>query len=159
MSRLKGIRFQTLTGEETEHDSDLEGLPEEPLGLLCDWLLRARERGVREPGSFTLATANADGRVSSRTVLMLDCNEDGPIFGTHLASRKTSDLDKNAHAAATFYWRETMQQINVAGTVRQLDDAQSDRWFVSRSKSAKAVAYISTPGAPLVDESSAVQPP
>jgi pyridoxamine-phosphate oxidase len=152
MGTLDGIRFSTLTGDETVDLPAFDDPPGDPLALFCEWVHGAQRHSISEPAAFTLATADGSGRVSSRTLVLLDCDDRGLIFGTHLSSRKAHDLEQNARASATFYWRETMQQINVAGRVEQLGDPESDGLFAHRPATARAAAVVSRCGDELDDE-------
>ena len=62
--------IETLSGDPTLVLPEFEAPPEDPLPLLDRWLQLADERGVREPRALALATADAEGRPSSRIVLL-----------------------------------------------------------------------------------------
>src|SRR5439155_13549959 len=67
------------------------------------WLVDAVEsRAFREPNAMVLATADAGGRPSARTVLLRGYDERGLVFYTNYASRKGSDLAANPYACGVF---------------------------------------------------------
>ena len=100
---------------------------------------------------MTLATAGDDGTPSSRTVLVKRVDETGLRFGTAQDSRKGRELSANPRAAGTFYWRETLQQVNVAGVLELLDEADSDVLFDRRTDESKAATRVSAQSEPLID--------
>ena len=53
---------------------------------------------------MTLATADAPGRPSARTVLLKGVAADGFRFFTNTESRKGTELAANPHAALVFHW-------------------------------------------------------
>lgn len=137
-----------LSGTETPDLPEFTEAPAEPLALAREWLAAAREIGVAEPLSMTLATAASSGYVSARSVDVKRIDDTGLVFGTSLESRKGGALLENPHAALQAYWRETMQQLRFEGRVEILDDVESDALFADRSprsRAATAVAAQSTP--------------
>ncbi|WP_258725067.1 pyridoxal 5'-phosphate synthase [Cellulomonas sp. NS3] len=142
---------QTLSGDQSLVLPEFDQPPTDPLELLGRWIRSAEDRGVREPRAATLATT--DGRtVSSRTILVKDVADGRILFGTQLGSRKGHDLGRVPHASLTFYWRETLQQLNVSGPVSRLSDEESDVLFAGRTREAQAAASVSEQTQPLADE-------
>jgi dihydrophenazinedicarboxylate synthase len=141
---------ETLSGDPTLELPEFDAPPDEPLPLLERWLRDADERGVREPRALALATADADGRPSSR-ILLLKQVTPALVFAGGYESRKGRDLEANPRAAGTLYWRETLQQVTVAGPVRRLSEAESDAIFSERSPDAQATTVASRQGEPLDD--------
>jgi dihydrophenazinedicarboxylate synthase len=120
------------------------------LPLLDRWLRLADERAVREPRALALATADADGRPSSR-ILLLKQASPALVFAGSYESRKARDLAANPRAAGTLYWRETLQQITVEGPVKKLSEAESDALFADRPPGGRATTVASAQGEPLDD--------
>lgn len=142
----------TLTGDTTLELPEFDAPPEEPLELLRAWLDGARVRGVREPGAAVLATADAAGRPSSRVVSVKEADDRGLVFTGFRGSRKGRELAERPWASVTFYWRETLQQLTVAGAVERLADTESDRLFAERPRAAQATTAVSQQSRPLDDE-------
>ena len=86
--------------------------------------------------AMTLATVDAAGRPSARTVLLKGVDERGFIFFTNYDSRKGRELAENPHAALTFYWADLGRQVCVAGAVSKLSPDESGRI----SKAVRAAA-------------------
>ncbi len=143
---------QTLSGDTTLDLPEFDAPPERPDGLLRQWLQEAVRRGVREPYAMVLATADASGRPSSRVLLLKDVDDRGLLFTSFRGSRKGRDLAATPYASATFYWRETLQQITVAGPVDVLGPEESDALFEARPIAARATTAASRQSEPLHDE-------
>lgn len=126
--------------------------PAEPFALLRAWVDRARAAGVREPLAVTLATAGPDGRATSRTVVLRGVDDGGALLTSVRGGTKGEQLRANPWAAVTAYWRETGQQVNLAGPVTEVADAAADALFAAMPRVAQAAAAVSEAGRPLVDE-------
>lgn len=143
---------ETLSGEPALELPEFEAPPADPLPLLERWLRDADERGVREPRALALATADAEGRPSSR-ILLLKQATPFLVFAGSYESRKGRDLAENPRAAGTLYWRETLQQVTVEGPVRKLSEEESGALFTERPQSAQATVAASRQGETLDDPS------
>lgn len=141
---------ETLSGDPTLELPEFDDPPAEPLALLERWLAAAEERGVREPRALALATADAEGRPSSR-ILLLKQVSPALVFSGSYESRKGRELAANPRAAGTLYWRETLQQVTVEGPVRKLSEDESDAIFGERPAEAQATTVASHQGEPLAD--------
>jgi dihydrophenazinedicarboxylate synthase len=142
--------IETLSGDPTLVLPEFEAPPEDPLPLLDRWLQIADEKGVREPRALALATADAEGRPSTRIVLLKQLTP-AVVFAGSYESRKGRDLAVNPRAAGTLYWRETLQQITVEGPVRKLSEAESDALFEERPPAGQATAVASHQGESLTN--------
>jgi pyridoxamine 5'-phosphate oxidase len=111
------------------------------------WFDGVLEAGLEEPNTFVLATADADGRPSARALLMKGLDEEGLVFYTNLASRKSQELRANPFAAATFVWASLHRQVRFEGSVALVDDDEADRYFEARPRGAQIAAHASDQGA------------
>lgn len=141
---------ETLSGDPTLELPEFDSPPEDPLPLLERWLRTADERGVREPRALSLATADAEGRPSVRTLLVKQLSPT-LVFAGSFDSRKGRDLAANPRAAGTLYWRETLQQITIEGPVQRLSGEESDALFAERPPAGRATTVASDQGAALAD--------
>ncbi|TRO56448.1 phenazine biosynthesis FMN-dependent oxidase PhzG [Streptomyces sp. IB201691-2A2] len=142
---------QTLTGTVQVPFPEFITPPPEPMGLLSQWLEAAGRHGVREPGAMALATADARGRTSSRTVALTQVSDSGIVFITHADSRKGRELAENPWASGVLYWRETSRQITFAGPVTRLPDAQAQALWSARALFTHAMTTLSRQSTPLED--------
>jgi pyridoxamine 5'-phosphate oxidase len=118
-------------------------LPEEPFALFRMWLDDAIAAGVVEPNAMTLATVSADGQPSCRTVLLKGFDERGLSFFTNYHSRKGRELEGNAKAGITIFWKERERQVCVRGSVALLSREESDAYFQTRPYGSQIGAWVS----------------
>ena len=67
---------------------DLPDLADDPIEMFEQWLQQVVDAGVHEPNAMVVATASADGRPSSRMVLLKGVGPEGFVFFTNQSSRK-----------------------------------------------------------------------
>ncbi|MFD5141922.1 phenazine biosynthesis FMN-dependent oxidase PhzG [Streptomyces sp. NPDC058401] len=143
----------TLSGDTSLRLAEFDDPPRDPMGLLSEWLDSAVQRGVREPFAAVLATADEDGRPSTRILLVKEFDDRGLVFTSFKGSRKGQDLAARPWGAMTFYWRETLQQLTVTGRVEEVGEKESDALFAERPLAAQATSAVSRQSRPLEDES------
>ncbi len=114
------------------------------IGIACYKLWQTiLGRPGADVNAMTLATVDAAGRPSTRTVLLKGIDERGFIFFTNYASRKGSELETNPNAALTFYWPEFERQVCVAGRVTKVSREESAAYFHSRPRGSQIGAWAS----------------
>jgi pyridoxamine 5'-phosphate oxidase len=111
--------------------------------MLERWLADAEAGGIGEPNAMVVATADADGRPSVRTVLLKGLDEHGLTFFTNYESAKGHDLAVNPMASVLFPWIDLQRQVRLTGPVRRLDAAGSDAYFASRPYGSRIGAAAS----------------
>ncbi|HET9032168.1 MAG TPA: pyridoxamine 5'-phosphate oxidase [Dokdonella sp.] len=117
----------------------------EAIETLRKLLAEARAAGDPEPTAMNLATVSADGRVSSRIVLLKHLDQDGLQFFTNYESDKAEQLAAHAQVAVAFHWKTLRDQVQVRveGRVEKLDTASSDAYFSSRPRMSQIGAWAS----------------
>lgn len=153
-------------------DLDREDLNPDPLAQFQNWFAvaaaaqsggRWRKIGIAlyklwhailghspaDVNAMTLSTVDAEGRPSSRTVLLKGAEARGFIFFTNYDSRKGRELMGNPNAALTFYWPELERQVCVAGKVAKLPAAESEAYFKSRPRGSQLGAWASDQSSPV----------
>ncbi len=115
----------------------------DPIDLFREWLAAAKETGLIEPTSMTLATSTPDGRPSARTVLLKQVDARGFVFFTNYESRKAADLNANARAALVFYWPPLLRQVMVNGSVQRISREESEAYFKTRARGSQLGAWAS----------------
>jgi pyridoxamine 5'-phosphate oxidase len=108
-------------------------------------------RAPADVNAMTLATVDAQGRPSTRTVLLKGADERGFIFFTNYESRKGRELEANPNAALTFYWPDLERQVCVAGTVAKISREESGAYFKSRPRGSRLGAWASNQSTPVPD--------
>lgn len=117
----------------------------EALITFRELLDEARVSGDPEPTAMTLATADADGRVSARTVLLKQYDERGFVFFTNTRSLKGRQLAANPQCALLFLWKHTREQVQarIEGRCERIGDAEADAYFASRPRISQLGAWAS----------------
>jgi len=115
----------------------------EPLKQFERWFSDAVAAKVPEPNAMTLATVGADGRPSTRIVLVKTFDEAGIVFYTNYASRKGVELAANPLAALQFHWVELERVVRIEGRVEKVSDADSDAYFAVRPLDSRIGAWAS----------------
>lgn len=144
-------RWDTLGGEIALDLPEFDEPPDDPIALLRQWIEVASRRDIRELMALVLATVDRALNPSSRVVLVKELDDRGLVFTTHHNSRKGRDIAAVGRAAGTLYWRETLQQVNLAGPVERLGGDASDSLFAERPVAAQATAAVSHQGERLED--------
>jgi pyridoxamine 5'-phosphate oxidase len=92
---------------------------------------------------MTLATVGAEGRPSTRVVLLKGCDARGFVWYTNYESRKGRELAANPHAALQFHWVELERVVRIEGVVQRVDAAESDAYFATRPLDSRIGAWAS----------------
>lgn len=107
------------------------------------WFTEALESDVLEPNAMILSSCWADGRISSRVVLLKQVNEYGFVFFTNYNSNKAMQLMQNPFCALNFMWHEQERQIRIEGVAEYISPEQSDVYFEHRPADSKLGAWAS----------------
>lgn len=107
------------------------------------WMDEAIECKVHEPNAMALATVNADGRPSTRIVLLKEVHDGGFVFFTNYHSHKGRDIAANPHVAACFLWHDLERQIRIEGVAEKVSDSASEAYFHSRPRGSQLGAMVS----------------
>jgi pyridoxamine 5'-phosphate oxidase len=118
----------------------------DPLQQFQQWLDQAIAAKLPEPNAMTLATVGADGRPSTRIVLIKACDERGLVCYT---SRKGRELAHQPYAALQFHWVELERVARIEGRVEKVSDAESDAYFASRPLDSRIGAWASPQSEPI----------
>ena len=114
-----------------------------PLKQFGVWMAEAIHAQVPEPTAMSLATVNAQGRPSSRIVLLKGLDPAGFVFYTNYQSRKGREMAANPVAALTFLWKELERQVRIEGTVEKVTAGESDEYFATRPLGSRIGAWAS----------------
>ena len=115
----------------------------DPLAQFELWLQQAITGEIPEPNAMTLATVGADGRPSTRVVLIKGCDARGIVWFTNYQSRKGRELAHQPFAALQFHWVELERVVRIEGRVEPIDAAESDTYFQSRPLDSRIGAWAS----------------
>ncbi|MEV0317030.1 pyridoxamine 5'-phosphate oxidase [Streptomyces sp. NPDC050659] len=131
-------------GAEGLLETQLPGTPLEQFAIWFTQALAAAEAGaLHEPNAMVVSTADAEGRPSSRTVLMKGYDRRGFVFFTNYESRKARELTENPHAALLFPWHPMARQVIVTGTAERVGREETVSYFRSRPHGSQLGAWAS----------------
>jgi len=129
-----------------------EGLDEadlaaHPMDQFARWFKRAAQAAVHgfvyEPNAMVVSTADAEGRPSSRTVLLKQYDEQGFVFYTNYDSRKARELAVNPYISLLFPWHPMARQVIVTGTARRTGRDETAAYFRTRPHGSQLGAWAS----------------
>jgi pyridoxamine 5'-phosphate oxidase len=136
----------TIPSDEALSERDLDP---DPIVQVARWLEDARVAGLLLPDAITLATADADGRPSARSVLLRGLDERGFVFFTNYESRKAREIGENPRAAIVLLWKELERQVCVSGDVERTSLEESESYFRARPREARLGAWASMQSRPV----------
>jgi pyridoxamine 5'-phosphate oxidase len=138
MSKLSDFRKSYELGELDEAQAS-----DGPLALFNLWMEEAIAHDVSEPTAMTVATVGANGRPSTRVVLLKGFDARGMVWFTNYESRKGEELAHNPYAALQFHWVEMERVVRIEGRVEKTSAQESDDYFKSRPLDSRLGAWAS----------------
>lgn len=130
--------------KETLTESDLAATP---LEQFTHWLNDAVAVGretIIEPNAMVLSTSDAEGRVSSRTVLLKGIDERGLVFFTNYGSKKGQDIAARDTVSVVFPWYPLHRQVIVTGHATKVSRAETEEYFAVRPHLSQLGARVSS---------------
>jgi pyridoxamine 5'-phosphate oxidase len=115
----------------------------DPLDQFQTWFDQALKAELPEPNAMTLATVGADGRPSTRVVLIKGFDARGIVWYTNYDSRKGQELARHPWAALQFHWVELERVVRIEGAVEKVSAEESDTYFASRPLDSRLGAWAS----------------
>jgi pyridoxamine 5'-phosphate oxidase len=120
------------------------------LEQLQAWFAEAiTEPAVLEANAMQVATVDAHGRPSVRTVLVKGLDARGVAFYTNYESAKARDLAARPYAAAVLAWLPLERQVRLSGPVTRVDRAETEAYFASRPRGSQVAAWASPQSDPV----------
>jgi pyridoxamine 5'-phosphate oxidase len=128
---------------------DATDVAADPLAQFRSWFDEACAAGLPEPNAMVLATVSADGRPSTRAVLLKGVDAGGFTFFTNYRSAKARDIGANPRVSATFLWLDLQRQVHIHGIAERCAFADTAAYFQSRP-------YLSQLGAHASEQSAVI---
>lgn len=130
------------------HDYTRDALDEstlaaDPFDQFETWFKQAIEARVIEPNAMSLATADATGRTTLRTVLMKGYDSRGFVFFTNLGSTKAKQIAENSNVSLLFPWLALERQVIVNGAATKLSMTEVATYFMKRPRGSQLAAWVS----------------
>ncbi|WP_280724554.1 pyridoxamine 5'-phosphate oxidase [Kitasatospora sp. MAA4] len=126
-----------------------EDLAADPITQFARWFAEAEQAGILEPNAMVLSTADAEGRPSSRTVLLKGMDARGFVFYTNYGSRKGVELTANPNAALLFPWHWLDRQVTLTGSVERTGRDETAAYFRTRPHGSQLGAWASEQSSPV----------
>jgi pyridoxamine 5'-phosphate oxidase len=121
----------------------------DPFALFDTWYAEAKEAEINDADAMALATATPDGLPSVRMVLLKGHGPQGFTFYTNADSRKGHELAANPRAGLLFHWKALRRQVRIEGPVEEVNAADADGYFATRSRDSQLGAWASDQSRPL----------
>ncbi|MDD5260883.1 MAG: pyridoxamine 5'-phosphate oxidase [Methylacidiphilales bacterium] len=136
-------RISDLRREYTDRGLHRADLDPDPVAQFRKWFQEARAADLLEPNAMALATADAKGRVTARTVLLKAFDQKGFVFFTNYNSLKAAQIAENPQSALLFNWLPLERQVSISGPVEKISAAESLAYFASRPFGSRLGAWVS----------------
>lgn len=148
---MEPLDIGSLRREYASTPLDVGDLDADPIVAFRAWLDAALRSGIDDANSMVVATADATGMPSARTVLLKEVDGRGFSFYTSRLSRKANDLAANPNAALVFRWRLLERQVTVRGPVERVSAVEADTYFATRPRASQIGAWASRQSEPIPD--------
>ncbi len=119
----------------------------DPVKQFEKWFEEACASKLPEPNAMSISTVNAEGRPSSRIVLLKSFDQQGFVFFTNYESRKGRELEQNPFVSILFFWPELERQIRIEGKAEKISRAESLAYYFSRPVNSRLGAWASAQSA------------
>lgn len=120
-----------------------DSLNADPIKQFDQWFEEARQTDIKDPTAMSLATANANGEVGVRTVLLKLYDQKGFVFFTNYESAKARHISENPQVALLFPWLDQDRQVKITGTAERISSAESLKYFMTRPRGSQLGAWVS----------------
>ncbi len=151
MSPERGADVAALRREYADAGLTEADLAPDPFAMFDRWFEEAHAAGLHEPNAMVVSTVSADGRPSSRLVLLKGVSQAGFVFFTNLGSRKGSELAANPRCALLFPWHPLERQVRVEGVATPLPGEDVAAYFARRPRGSQLGAHASHQSRPVAD--------
>lgn len=122
----------------------MENNHKDPVKLFENWYDLVKNTKTPEPTAMTLSTINAQGRPTSRVVLLKYFKNGEFYFFTNYESSKGKELSANPFASLNFHWHLPLhRQVRVEGEVRKTSLEDNQVYFESRPHGSQIGAWAS----------------
>ena len=115
----------------------------DPIIQFEQWFNEALKTDIKDPSAMSLATANKQGEVSLRTVLLKIYDQQGFVFFTNYESAKSQHIAENPNVALLFPWLDQDRQVKSVGQASRISTKESLKYFLSRPRGSQLGAWVS----------------
>ena len=140
------LRKEYCQASLSENDVDPD-----PIQQFSKWFDEALKAEIPEANAMSVSTVGADGRPSSRIILIKDFGPQGFDWFTNYESRKGHELRDNQFVALLFFWIGLERQVRIEGRIKRLSAEENDTYFHSRPVKSQLGAHASMQSAPIAN--------
>ncbi|MGI9466839.1 MAG: pyridoxamine 5'-phosphate oxidase [Rubripirellula sp.] len=118
----------------------------DPMVQFQSWFEEAQQPDLpdwMEVNAMTLATADTEGKVTSRIVLLKGIEDGRLCFYTNYKSEKGQQIAANPQVSLCFLWGHLQRQVRIEGIANQSDRSKSVDYFHSRPRESQLGAHVS----------------
>lgn len=137
------IDLANLRTEYSREILDENSVSPDPFVQFGHWMKEALDCELLEPSAMNLATVDAEGKPSSRMVLLKGFDHTGFTFYTNYESQKGRHLAGNVNCALHFFWASLERQIRIEGRAEKISREESEAYFASRPLESRVGAWAS----------------
>lgn len=127
----------------TQGELHRRDLKPDPFDQFEVWFRQACESGLIEPNALSLATVDAEGRPTLRTVLLKKWDRRGFVFFTNLESRKARQIEADPNVSLLFPWLALQRQVAINGVAERIPTSEVVAYFVTRPFGSQLAAWAS----------------
>ncbi|MFC7306326.1 pyridoxamine 5'-phosphate oxidase [Streptomyces monticola] len=153
LDALDGLDPAAMRRQYRADGIDVTAIAADPMEQFARWFKEAayaeRQGALYEPNAMVVSTADAEGRPSSRTVLLKGYDERGFVFFTNYGSRKAQDIAANAHVSLLFPWHPMARQVIVGGAALRTGRDETAAYFRTRPHGSQLGAWASSQSSPI----------
>ena len=131
--------------------------PQTPLDLLSQWLTDAKDAGVAEVNSMSLATVDSQGKPRNRMVLLKHLEDEEIGFFTNIESDKADEISSCNSVEGTIWWPKMERQVRIEGVASPMDRGMVGEYHQSRPRKSRIAARVSNQSRPLVSREELVR--
>lgn len=124
-----------------------------PFTQFSTWWDEAVGSAIDEVNAMALSTVSAEGRPSSRIVLLKGFDERGFVFFTNYNSDKGKQIEQQQFVSLLFFWKELERQVRIEGRATKVAEEESDAYFNSRPLGSRLGAWASPQSQKITDRS------
>ncbi len=135
--------LSALRREYSEQELDVAKVKPCPFAQFDYWFGQAISSDLPEPNAMVLATVDANGSPSQRSVLLKYFDKSGFVFFTNFGSRKARQIAANSNVCCLFPWYELQRQVEVNGRAERVTITESMKYFAKRPRESQLGAWVS----------------
>ena len=135
--------------EYTQSGLNRNDLATNPIEQFEHWFQQAVDSNYPDANAMVLATVSAEGKPSSRIVLLKGVDSEGFTFYTNYNSAKGQDIAGNNQVNLLFPWLQFERQVRINGTVEKISPEASAEYFHSRPIGSQLGAWASEQSEPI----------